>query len=86
MSERKIKQINQEFINLLFNITILIYEHPWFKEKGRTREEVQNWVAEKLAEWEVYTVPVGMSWGSLCSEEFYKDYSPNVKKPCQKEE
>jgi len=68
------KEIDQDFIDVIFNITILIYEHPWFKEKKRTREEVQNWVAEKLAEWKVYTIPVGMSWGTLVNQEFYEKY------------
>ena len=75
----KNKEINQDFIDFLFNLTIVIHEHPWFKEKNRTREEVQNWVAEKLAEIEIYTVPVGMSWGMLVNKEFYKNNSPNIK-------
>lgn len=66
--------MTQKDIDFLFNVTILIYEHPWFKEKGRTREEVQNWVADKLAEREVYTIPMGMSWGALVSEEFYNEH------------
>lgn len=65
--------MTQEEVNLIFNITILMHEHPWFKEKKRTRDEVQNWVTEKLAENEIYTVPVGMSWGVLCSKERYDD-------------
>ena len=65
--------MTQEEVNLIFNITILIHEHPWFKEKKRTRNEVQNWVTEKLAENRIYTVPVGMSWGVLCNKETYDD-------------
>lgn len=75
----KNKEIDQDFINFLFNLTIVLYEHPWFKEKNRTREEVQNWVAEKLAEIEIYTVPVGISWGMLVNKEFYQENSPNIK-------
>lgn len=75
----KNKEIDQDFINFLFNLTIVLYEHPWFKEKNRTREEVQNWVAEKLAEIEIYTVPIGMSWGILVTKEFYQENSPNIK-------
>lgn len=76
MSKRK---IDQDFINVLFEITITIHEDSWFKDKKRTRDEVQNWVAEKLAENGIYTVPVGASWGMLVSETFYKEQK------CQKE-
>ena len=85
--------MTQEQINYLFNITILIHENEWFgdtkkkclfgKEKKirRDREEVQEWVAKKLAEtMEVYTIPVGMSWGSLVDKEtFDKYWSENSK-------
>jgi hypothetical protein len=66
--------MTQEDINFIFNVTILIYEDPWFKKKKRTRDEVQAWVAEKLAERGVYTISMGMSWGHIVSEERYNEH------------
>ena len=76
---RKEKVVDQEFVNVIFAITITIYESQWFKEKERTRDEVQEWVAEKLAEFDVYTIPMGMSWGALVSEGFYKEHKEKEK-------
>jgi hypothetical protein len=82
MSEHK--EIDQKFIDWLYNVTILIHEDPWFKEGGkkkvfkekprRDRAEVQQWVAQKLAERGIYTIPVGSSWGSMCDQEFYNKH------------
>ena len=77
MSERKV--IDQQIVDAIFLISISIYENKWFKEKERTREEVREWVAKQLANFQVYTVPCGSSWGVLISEEEYL-------KLCQKEE
>ena len=65
--------MTQNEIDLIFNITIVMFENPWFKEKKRTRAEVQQWVADKLAESGIYTIPIGSGWGSLCTEEKYYD-------------
>lgn len=70
--------MTQKEIDLVFNITIVLYEHPWFKEKERTRDEVQNWVREKLGNHEIFTIPVGMSWGLLVSKEHYNEYSKRI--------
>jgi len=54
------------------NLTILIHEHEWFgkRKKPRDREEVQEWVAKKLAScMDIYTTPCGMSWGVLTTKE-----------------
>ena len=69
--------MTQEQINTLYNLTILIHEHEWFgKRKNlRDREEVQEWVAKKLAScMEIYTTPCGMIWGVLCSKEYFDEY------------
>lgn len=56
--------MTQEEVDLVYSITIAMYEHPWFKEKSRTRDEVQNWVREKLSAHGILTVPSGMAWES----------------------
>ena len=67
--------MTQKEVDVVFNITIMIYEHEWFKEKKRTRDEVQAWVADQLAKaCNIYTIPIGMSWGSIVSEERYNEY------------
>lgn len=70
--------MTQDEVNLVFSITIAMFQDPWFKEKSRTRDEVQNWVAEKLAAFGVYTMPVGASWGVLISKEMYDESIHNI--------
>ena len=69
--------MTQEEINTLYNLTILIHEHEWFgKVKGRRdRNEVQEWVAKKLASCHgIYTVPCGASWGVLTNKDEFDEY------------
>ena len=70
-------KMDQKQIDTLFNLTILIHEHEWFGErkKTRNREEVQEWVSKKLAStMDVYTIPMGMSWGVLTDKENFNRY------------
>ncbi len=64
--------MTQKEINLIYNLTITIHIEPWFKNKSR--EEVQEWVREQLAEYNIFTIPMGMSWGVLCNKESYKKH------------
>lgn len=68
--------MTQEEINLLYQLTITIHEHEWFgkRKKPRDREEVQEWVAKKLAFLDIYTIPCGMSWGILTTKEDFDKY------------
>ena len=69
--------MTQEEINIIFNITILIHEDEWFgkRKNPRDREEVQEWVAKQLANnMNVYTIPRGMSWGGITTEEKFNEY------------
>ena len=69
--------MDQKQIDTLFNLTILIHEHEWFgkRKKPRDREEVQEWVAKKLAStMSIYTIPMGMSWGVLTDKENFNKY------------
>jgi len=69
--------MTQEELNILFNITIQIHEHEWFgkRNKPQDREEVQKWVSKQLAETlNIYTIPIGMSWGALVGKERYDEY------------
>jgi hypothetical protein len=71
--------MTQKEVDVVFSITSVIFEDKWFKEKTRTRDEVQKWVAKQLAEAnETYTIPIGMSWGVLCNKESYEkgEYIP----------
>ena len=73
--------MTQKDLNTIFNITVILFEDPWFRDKNRTRDEVQDWVRKQLAEsLEVYTVPVGMSWGVLTDKETYNKYIKKIKK------
>lgn len=65
--------MTQDEINLLFAITITIHEDDWFgqRKNARDREETQEWVAQKLAEREIYTIPIASSWGMLTTKEKY---------------
>jgi len=54
--------MTQKQINTLFELTLLIHENEWFgkKENPRDRDEVQEWVAKKLASsMNIYTIPCG---------------------------
>ena len=69
--------MTQEQVNTLYNMTILIHEDEWFgkRKHKRDRNEVQEWVAKKLAScMGIYTTPCGMSWGVLCSKEHFDEY------------
>ena len=69
--------MNQEQVNVLFNITILIHEDAWFGKRAtsRNRETVQAWVTEQLADhMGVYTKPCGSSWGVLCTKEEFEEW------------
>ncbi|HLO91551.1 MAG TPA: hypothetical protein VK172_10345 [Lentimicrobium sp.] len=69
--------MTQKDIDILFQLTITIHENEWFgkRMKSRSREEVQEWVAKRLAEnLEVYTIPCGASWGVLVSKEDFDEY------------
>ena len=69
--------MTQEEINILFNITIVLHEDEWFgkRKPPRDREEVQEWVAKKLAEsLEIYTIPCGMSWGIKVDKPRFDEY------------
>jgi hypothetical protein len=69
--------MTQEEINMLYDLTILIHEHEWFGKRSgsRSREEVQEWVAKKLASCMcIYTIPLGSSWGVLCNKEDFEKY------------
>lgn len=69
--------MTQKQINYLYNITILIHEDKWFgnNKKRRDREEVQEWVSKQLAEtMNIYTIPIGSSWGVLVDEDKFNSY------------
>lgn len=79
--------MTQKEIDFLFNVTIVIHEEKWFGEgkRRRDREEVQEWVAQKLANaLGTYTIPVGSSWGRLVPkfefDEYWKEHS-KLKQP-----
>ena len=74
------EKINQELIDLIFSITINIHEHSWFKEKNRTRDEVQEWVSKQLKNNNIYTLPIGSSWGILTTKENYEENIKNGEK------
>ena len=69
--------MNQEQINILYEMTIMIHEDVWFgkRKEKRDRDEVQEWVSKTLASnMDIYTIPCGMSWGILVSKERFDEY------------
>jgi len=69
--------MTQEELNVLFNITIMIHEHEHFgkRKKPLDRNEVQKWVAMQLADaLNIYTIPIGSSWGVEVDEERFCEY------------
>lgn len=69
--------MTQDEIDLIFNLTITIHEDKWFGENGkrRDRNEIQEWVAIRLANMlNIYTIPCGMGWGILTTKEHFDEY------------
>jgi hypothetical protein len=65
--------MTQKELDVLFSLTISIHEHEWFNK--RNRDQVQEWVAKQLAEsLGIFTIPIGMSWGSTVSKEHFDEY------------
>ncbi len=68
--------MTQDEINTLFSITISIHQDKFFGKGERIdRNIVQEWVARQLAtNLEIYTIPIGSSWGVLTTKEKYEEY------------
>lgn len=69
--------MTQGEIDILYSLTIMIHEHEWFgkRKNARDRNEVQEWVAKKLANcMDIYTIPCGMGWGILTTKERFDEY------------
>lgn len=64
----------QKVADFMFSIGMMIHTEDWFKDKSR--EEIAAWIATKaLADGlEIYTMPIGMSWGNLSSKENFEVY------------
>jgi len=69
--------MTQQEIDLIFTLTICVHEDKWFGENGkrRDRNEVQEWVAMRLANMcAIYTIPCGMGWGVITSRKYFDEY------------
>lgn len=69
--------MTQEQIDVLYELTIIIHDDEWFgvRNNPRDRNDVQEWVAKKLSEcMKIYTIPCGMSWGTLVTKEQFDTY------------
>lgn len=62
----------RKLYDIIFQTGIMIHTHPDFK--GKTTEEVAEWIASQLNQCGFYNVPVGSCWGVPVSEQFYRDY------------
>jgi hypothetical protein len=60
-----VELIAQDLIDLTFEIALAIQSNQEGYFKGKTREEVAKWVAEKLLNCGYPTKPMGCSWGVL---------------------
>lgn len=68
--------MTQNELNTIFSITISIHENKFFGNDSRIdREIVQEWVAKQIAiSLEIFTIPIGSSWGVITTEDKYKEY------------
>ena len=68
--------MTQKEVDVLFNITIVLHENEFFglRKSPLDRNEVQKWVAQKLTEIDIYTLPIGMSWGVIVTKEYWEEH------------
>lgn len=71
--------MTQEEVDTLFSIAITIHRDEWFGERDKittkSTDKVAKWVARQLAESQnIYTIPVGASWGVLTTEKKFNEY------------
>ena len=67
--------MTQKELDAIFGITIRLHESAFFKQKNLTRDRVQEWVAQSLADsCDIYTIPVGASWGVKVTKKEYDEY------------
>jgi hypothetical protein len=64
------KKEKQELIDLMFQLVLVATSDKKFCKKPRG--ERMAWVANQLREMGYDTHPIGMTWGTLVSEEFQK--------------
>ena len=70
--------MTQSELNALFAITITIHNNMEYF-KSLDRERFQDWIRKQLADaLNIYTKPVGMSWGVLTSKEEYEKYMKKI--------
>lgn len=65
-----ITEDTQKLIDILFEISLRIHTHHYFK--GKSNKEVAAWIRQKLENLGYPTTPMGISWGAL-TERIYKD-------------
>lgn len=53
----------QKLIDIMFEIGLMIHNHPSFKDKNN--EEICDWIRKQLKECGFETKPIGSSWGVL---------------------
>lgn len=69
--------MTQKEVDIFFALAIEIHINDWFgkREKPKDREIAMEWVTKQLAKnLEVYTIPVGSSWGVIVDKETYDNY------------
>lgn len=64
----KEKSSEQQLIDIMFEIAITSAQLM----HGRTNQEIAEWVSLNLKECGFPTLPIGSSWGVLCSQESKK--------------
>lgn len=64
--------MDKKLLDLIFDITISIFENSWFKFQDR--ETVQDWVRSQLAYMGIFTIPCGMGWAIEVSKKTYEEY------------
>lgn len=69
--------MTQKEVDVLFEMMLEIHENNWFgtRNKPKRRDVMYEWVSKQLAKnLEVYTIPIGASWGVLVSKERFDEY------------
>ena len=61
----------QDLVDICFQMVAATTDDPIFCKKSVP--EKMLWVAGTLRKCEIYTVPMGASWGVIVSKEFWKE-------------
>lgn len=69
--------MTQKEIDIFFALAIEIHDNKWFGERIKPKDRMiaMEWVTKQIAKnLEIYTIPMGSSWGVIVDKETYDKY------------